>query len=127
MVLLFFTLIGPENSHHPHDQSDAKLKPITTWSPAFSRALSSLFSLILSSHWLLKVFYSPLIGRCGNLSFGLTTQTEKRSNNKTLLTSLMYLKNCKTVKLYITSTFECVQQYLKQIIKQTSLIKNGKS
>ena len=33
-------------------QSDAKQKPITTWSPAFSRALGSLLGFIMSSHWL---------------------------------------------------------------------------
>ena len=48
LVLRFFFLfalrsvIGPENSHHPLNQSDAKLKPLTTWSPSFSRALGSL-------------------------------------------------------------------------------------
>ena len=35
-------MIGPENSLHSLNQSDAKLKPITTWSPAFSRALGIL-------------------------------------------------------------------------------------
>ena len=44
------------------NQSDAKLKSITTWSPAFSRALGSLVVFTLSSHWLSKVFYFPLIG-----------------------------------------------------------------
>ena len=34
-------LIGPENSRHYLNQSDAKLKLITTWSPAFSRAFGS--------------------------------------------------------------------------------------
>ena len=46
------------------NQSDAKLKSITTWSPAFSRALGSLVVFTLSSHWLSKVFYFPLIGCC---------------------------------------------------------------
>ena len=48
LVLRFFFLfvlrsvIGPENSHYSLNQSDAKLKPPTTWSPSFSRALGSL-------------------------------------------------------------------------------------
>ena len=46
------------------NQSDAKLKPITTWSPAFSRALCSLVGFIWSSHWLIHVFSFLLIGRC---------------------------------------------------------------
>ena len=40
------SLIGLENSRHPLNQSDAKLKPIETWPLAFSRASGSLeFSL----------------------------------------------------------------------------------
>ena len=46
------------------NQSDAKLKSITTWSPAFSRALGGLVVFTLSSHWLSKVFYFLLIGCC---------------------------------------------------------------
>ena len=38
------------------NQSDSKLKPIATWSPAFSRALGSLLLFTWSSHWLLKYF-----------------------------------------------------------------------
>ena len=40
------SMIGPENSLHSLNQSDAKLKPITTWSPAFSRALGILVVLL---------------------------------------------------------------------------------
>ena len=35
---LFLSVIGPENSCYFLNQSDVKLNPITTWSPAFSRA-----------------------------------------------------------------------------------------
>ena len=57
LVLRFFFLfalrsvIGPENSHYSLNQSDAKLKPPTTWSPSFSRALGSLvvFTQVVSS------------------------------------------------------------------------------
>ena len=35
---LLRSVIGLENSRHPLNQSDAKLKPIATWSLAFSRA-----------------------------------------------------------------------------------------
>ena len=40
------TVIGPEDLHHPLNQSDAKLKTIATWSGAFSRASSSLLVFI---------------------------------------------------------------------------------
>ena len=69
-------MIGLENSRHPLNQSDAKLKTITAWSPAFSRALASLTVLALSSHWLLKVFLL-LIGRYDYFGFGIMTQLEK--------------------------------------------------
>ena len=36
---LFYSVIGPKDSRHSRNQSDAKLKPITAWSPALSRAL----------------------------------------------------------------------------------------
>ena len=38
------------------NQSDAKLKPMTTWSFAFSFALSSVVGFTLSFHWHLKIF-----------------------------------------------------------------------
>ena len=53
---LLRSVIGPENSRHPLNQSDAKLKTIAACSPAFSRALASLIVFTLSSHWLLKCF-----------------------------------------------------------------------
>ena len=39
---LLRSVIGPENSHHSFNQSDSKLKPITTGSPAFSRVSGCL-------------------------------------------------------------------------------------
>ena len=35
-------MIGPKKMRRSLNQSDAKLKPIPTWSPAFSRALGGL-------------------------------------------------------------------------------------
>ena len=34
--------LSPENARYYLDQSNAELKPISTWSPAFSRASSKL-------------------------------------------------------------------------------------
>ena len=41
--LLYFFVVGPENSRQPLKQSDVKLKKkrITNWSPSFSRASSA--------------------------------------------------------------------------------------
>ena len=50
-------VIGPENSRLSLDQSGAKLKPITTWSPAFSRALGSLLVFTWISNWFFKEFF----------------------------------------------------------------------
>ena len=52
-TLLCF-VIGRENSCYFSNQSDAKVKPITTWLLAFSRALRSLVAFTFSSHWLLN-------------------------------------------------------------------------
>ena len=71
-------MIGPKNSRHSFNQSDAKVKPTTTWSPAFSRALGSLIVSNLSSHWLLKLFSFHLIGRCDNFVLVLRPSIEKR-------------------------------------------------
>ena len=51
---LICSVIGPENSRHSLNQSDAKFKPITTWSPAFSRALGIFLGFTFCSHWLLQ-------------------------------------------------------------------------
>ena len=57
MVFLLRSVIGLENLRRSLYQSDAKLKQITTSSPAFSCALGNLFIFyfIFSSRWLLKV------------------------------------------------------------------------
>ena len=70
---LLRSVIGQENSRHPLRQSDAKLKPIATWSLAFSRACGQLHVFTLSSHWLLVIFSFILIGRCDYFGFGFTT------------------------------------------------------
>ena len=72
--VLLRSVVGPENSRHSFNQSNAKLKLITTWSSAFSRALGSLavwfyfeFSLPLEGIFLL------LIGRCEYFGFAFKT------------------------------------------------------
>ena len=64
-------------SRHSLNLSDAKLKPITTWSPAFSRALDSLFGFTLSSHWYLEEFFFPPNGSCDYFVVGLMTLNRK--------------------------------------------------
>ena len=46
------SMIGPENSRNPLDQSNLKLNSTATWSFVFSRASSSFLVFTLSSHWL---------------------------------------------------------------------------
>ena len=70
---LLRSVIGLENSHHPLNQSDAKLKPIAKWLLAFSRASGQLHVFTLSSHWLLVILTFVLIGRCDYFGFGFTT------------------------------------------------------
>ena len=77
--MLYFALwLAQKNSRHSLNQSDAKVKPTTTWSPAFSRALGSLIVSNLSIHWLLKLFSFHLIGRCDNFVLVLRPSIEKR-------------------------------------------------
>ena len=58
--LLCFALlryvIGPQNSRHFLNQSDLKLKPVVTWSHAFSRASGGWTAFTSSSHWHLVTF-----------------------------------------------------------------------
>ena len=61
---LLCSLIGSEIWRHSINQSDAKLRLITSRSPAFSRALSSILVFTLRSHWLLEVSSFHVIGRC---------------------------------------------------------------
>ena len=72
------SVIGPENSHHSLNLKNATLKPITSRSLSFSRALGSSFVFSLGSHWLVKVFSFLLIGRCDNFGFGFTTLNWKK-------------------------------------------------
>ena len=48
---LLRSVIGLKNPRHFLNQSDAKPKPIPTWSPAFSRAWRRLRLFASSSHW----------------------------------------------------------------------------
>ena len=57
-------VIGPKNSCHNLNQSNVKLKPNTTWSLAFSRALRRLPVSTLCSHWLIIMVTFFLIGSC---------------------------------------------------------------
>ena len=70
------SVIGLGNSRHTLNQSDAKLKPIPIWSPAFSRALGWLVVRTLSSHWVLDLFSFLLIGCCDSLVFLYDTQSK---------------------------------------------------
>ena len=68
-------VIGRENSRFFLNQSDAKLKPVTIWSPAFCRALVELFLLWLSlTH---KGISLLLVDRCDWFGLGYTTLDRK--------------------------------------------------
>ena len=68
-------VIGRENSRFFLNQSDAKLKPVTIWSPAFCCALVELFLLWLSlTH---KGISLLLVDRCDWFGLGYTTLDRK--------------------------------------------------
>ena len=56
-----------------------KTEPITIWLPTFSRAVGSLVGFTLSSHWLLKILSSILIGFVITLIFVFWHLIEKCS------------------------------------------------
>ena len=74
---LLRSVIGIEISRHTVSQSDSKLKPIVTWSLAFSRASGRLHVFALSSYWLLVIFTFVLIDRCDDFGFDFTTLNRK--------------------------------------------------
>ena len=77
VVLLYFALWLVQKTRDTLSTNQMQnQKTITTWSPAFSRALGSLLVFTLSSHWLLVTFSFALIGCCDN--FGLRRSVEMR-------------------------------------------------
>ena len=74
---LLRSVIGLENSRHFLNQSDARLKPIATWSLALPRARCRLLVFASSSDWLFVIFPFVLIGRCDYFGFGFTTLNRK--------------------------------------------------
>ena len=79
-------MIGPQYLRRPLNQSDAKLKNNRVWSPAFSRASSSL-----SSHWLMTMQTLVLIGRLDTSGFGLFNIQLKTKEFALLVTQLLSL------------------------------------
>ena len=76
---LLRSMIGSENSRYSLNRSDVKLKPMTTLSRAFSRALRSLlvsFLVLIGSLGIL----SFLMGRSETLVFVLRKSFVTRSN-----------------------------------------------
>lgn len=72
---LLSSVISAENLHHSPNQSGAKLKRITSWSPTSSRALENLL-ITLTSHRVSSLF---LDSYCDYQGFGLCHSIEKRS------------------------------------------------
>ena len=71
-------MIGAENSHCSLNESDVKLKPFMIWSPALSRALSSLVVLnTLSDHWLLYLLKFLLSDCCDYFGLEFTMLNPK--------------------------------------------------
>lgn len=70
IVLVLLPVIGPQNSRRPLNQSDSKLKSITTWSPASSRASGSLLVFPLRSHGPFETFSFPVTSSYNYFGFG---------------------------------------------------------
>ena len=88
----FYSVIGLENSRHSLYQSDATLKQITNLSPAFSRALGSLFIFHFELSLALKSIFLSSSSHCDCFGFGFTTL-----NWKALLANWLNEKSKKTL------------------------------
>ena len=80
--VLLRSVIGPENSHHSLNQSDAKLKTsrdlVTCALPAL-QAVCLFF--IMSSHWLITMSTFALIRHCEYFGFQVFDTYLKSSQN----------------------------------------------
>ena len=74
---LLRSVIGPENSRHSLNQSDAKQRTITTWSPVFSRALGISLGFSASSPFFFCGIFFRLLGQSDNFGFRCTTLNRK--------------------------------------------------
>ena len=72
-------MIGPENLRHSLDQSGAKLKPSTTWSPAFSPRFRQFGCFYFEFSWLPYVFFLALISLFDYCGVSLRRLIEKRA------------------------------------------------
>ena len=76
---LLRSVIGPENSRHSLNQSDAKQLTMTTWSPVFSRSLGSSLGFSASSPFFFAVFSFVCLGEVITSVFVVGHLIEKRS------------------------------------------------
>ena len=119
------SVIGLGNSRHTLNQSDAKLKPIPIWSPAFSCALGWLVVRTLSSHWVLDLFSFLLIGCCDSLVFFIRHSIEKRSLLMTCFFLLLYSVR-RTQNQSSKSSRNCGVKYNKVRVQNLSFNKSEK-
>ena len=87
-------MIGPENLLRFLNQSDAKLKPITTWSLVFSRASLEQFVLNLSSYRLLEISSFHFIGDYFGFAFTTLNRKQLYGQASLALTPGLYTVHC---------------------------------
>ena len=120
LILHYFALWLVQKTHATN-QSDAKLKPITTWSPAFSRALVTLVVFNLNSRCLFKVFFFFLIGCRDYLTYVSSHSVENRCINQILL-NWWWLGSELTVSLFFPKIYfiVVVHSYIKALREDPS-------
>ena len=99
---LLCSVIGPENSRHSLDQSDANLTPITIWSPAFSRP----FYFLPMPLWLLR-FWSEMRFKMNTSKFPID------KTSPSIRHFFRYLHNCNS-KIKWRLIFQKENLYLKR-------------
>ena len=123
-----FTVIGSKNSRNFLNQSNAKLKPIVTWSHAFSRAWRRLYVFASSSDWLLVLLSSLVIGQSDYFGLGFTTLNWNPLSVKNITFKWNFTMNGAHVKVKANDAFKyaalfsCRNSVLR--ISDTLLIKD---
>ena len=87
-------MIGPENVLYFLNQSDAKLKPITTGSLAFSYASLEQFVFTLSSYRLLEISSFHFIGDYFGFAFTTLNRKQLYGQASLALTPGLYTVHC---------------------------------
>lgn len=115
-------VIGLENSHYFLNQSESNwLKPITTWSLAFSRASDSFLVFNLIFHWLIVIFSFLWLAFQIALVLVLWQWMEKRSKKSRSITATPQSQCPSPTPLSQTSHSSMISQFKQRRLELDSI------